>query len=179
MNQLDAAELQRRAARIRCLFLDIDGVLTDCKLYLGPDGLELKAVDVKDGLGIKLAMKAGIEVAIISGRPSPAMQRRFESLGVRHLRLSTEDKLPAFDEIRTQLGLEADQCAAMGDDLPDLPLLQRCGLALTVADAHRSALSAAHWVSTRRGGNGAVREACDLLMDARGQSDAAGTVGAG
>lgn len=156
-----------RAAAIRCAIFDIDGVLTDCKLYLAPDGTELKAVNVRDGLGLKLLLAAGIEVAIISGRPSEAMRRRFEGLGVRHVWLDVEDKLPAYERLKQQLGIGDEHCAVMGDDVPDLPLMQRAALALTVADAHPQALAVAHWASRCRGGDGAVREACDLLLKAR------------
>lgn len=158
--------VSERAARVRCLVLDIDGVMTDCKLYLGPDGTEWKAVNVRDGLGIKLLLEAGIEVAVISGRPSTAMEKRLAFLGVRHVWLDARDKAPAFAELQQRLGLRDDECAAMGDDVPDLPLLQRVGLAMTVADAHPSALAAAHWTSRHRGGDGAIREAADLLLAA-------------
>ena len=162
------ATATERAKKIRCVIFDIDGVLTDCKLYLAPDGSELKAVNVKDGLGLKLLLKAGIEVAIISGRPSEAMRRRFEGLGVRHIWLDVEDKLPAFEALKSQLGVENDQIAVMGDDVPDVPLMKLAGLALTVADGHPRALAAAQWASRLAGGNGAVREACDFLLRAQG-----------
>jgi 3-deoxy-D-manno-octulosonate 8-phosphate phosphatase (KDO 8-P phosphatase) len=165
---LEEAQVHERAARIRCVFLDIDGVMTDCKLYLGPDGTELKAVNVKDGLGIKYLLRNGIEVAVISGRPSDAMQRRLEHLGLTHIYLATEDKLPAYEAILAQLGLTDEQCAHMGDDTPDLPLMRRVGLALTVADAHPKAMAAAHWVSRHRGGDGAIREAADMILAAQG-----------
>ena len=161
-------ELRLRAARIRCLFLDIDGVMTDCKLYLTPDGEELKAVNVRDGWGIKALMRNDVEVAVISGRPSTAMQKRLEWLGLKHIVLDTEDKLPAYERIRDSLGVSDIECAMMGDDVPDLPLLQRVGLAMTPADAHRKALAAAHFVSACRGGDGAIRDAADLLLEARG-----------
>ena len=160
--------LTDRARLIRCVVFDVDGVLTDCKLYLGPDGSEWKAVNVRDGLGLKLLLGAGIEVAIISGRPSGAMQKRFEGLGVRHVRLDVGDKLPAYEELRARLRLEDAQIAVMGDDVPDLPLMQRAGLSLTVADAHPKALAAAQWASRLPGGCGAVREACDLILRAQG-----------
>lgn len=163
--------LNERAARVRCLFLDIDGVLTDCRLWLAPDGTELKTVHVRDGLGIKFLLEAGIEVAIISGRPSEAMRLRFSQLGVRHIVLDAPDKTPDYERIRDSLGLADDECAAMGDDTPDLPLMTRVGLALTVSDAHPSARSAAHWSSQHAGGFGAVREAADLILAA--QSDSA------
>lgn len=166
----DAAEIQRRAAKIRCLFLDIDGVMTDCKLYLTPQGEELKAVNVRDGWGMKALMKYGVEVAVISGRPSAAMQKRLEWLGIRHIVLDTEVKLPAYERIRDALGLSDAQCAMVGDDVPDLPLLTRVGLAITPSDAHRKAKAAAHWVSSCKGGDGAIRDAADLILDAQGGS---------
>jgi len=156
-----------RARKIRCLFLDIDGVLTDGKLYLGPDGAEFKTNYVRDGLGIKMLLRAGVEVAVISGRPSEAMRQRLGFLGVKHIVLDNEDKLPAYEQIRDRLGLKDVDCAVMGDDVPDLPVMQRVGLAMTVADAHPTARAAAHWVSRHPGGQGAVREACDLILQAR------------
>ena len=165
--------LSERARRIRCVVLDVDGVVTDCKLYLAPDGTELKAVNVRDGLGIKLLLKAGIEVAVISGRPSLAMQKRFEFLGVRHVWLDVERKIPAYETLLARLGLEDGEMAVMGDDVPDLPLMRRAGLALTVADAHPKALAAAHWASRLAGGNGAVREAADLILRAQGKDETA------
>ncbi len=160
--------LTERARDIRCMVFDVDGVMTDCKLYLGPDGSEWKAVNVRDGLGLKLLMQAGIEVAVISGRPSAAMQTRLEYLGVRHVWLDVEEKIPAWDALLAKLNLKDEQLAMMGDDVPDLPLMQRAGLALTVADAHPRVLAAAQWASRLGGGNGAVREAADLILAAQG-----------
>ena len=162
--------LSERAKIVRCVVFDVDGVLTDGKLYLGPDGAEWKTVSVRDGLGLKLLMQAGIEVAVISGRPSPAMQQRFESLGVRHVWLHAEEKIPAFESLQAKLGLKDQEMAVMGDDVPDLPLMRRAGLALTVADAHPEALAAAHWTSRLGGGAGAVREAADLILRAQGKT---------
>ena len=167
--RLSLATVKKRAKKIRCVFLDIDGVMTDCKLYLAADGSELKAVNVKDGLGMKLLMRHGIEVAVISGRPSEAMQKRLEFLGIRHIYLNTEDKLPAYEAILKKLKITDEQCAHMGDDTPDLPLFKRVGLALAVADAHPKALAAAHWKSKNIGGNGAIREAADLILEAQGK----------
>lgn len=161
---------RKRAAKLRCLFLDIDGVLTDGKLYLGPDGAEFKTSYVRDGLGIKRLLAAGVQVAVISGRPSEAMQRRLEFLGVTEVVLDHEDKLPVYERIRARLGLKDEQCAVMGDDVPDLPVMRRVALAMTVADAHPTALKAAHWVSRYPGGQGAVREACDLILAAQGKA---------
>jgi 3-deoxy-D-manno-octulosonate 8-phosphate phosphatase (KDO 8-P phosphatase) len=158
-----------RARAIRCVIFDIDGVMTDCKLYLTHDGEEIKAVNVRDGLGLKLLMKHGIEVAVISGRPSTAMQKRLEYLGVPHIWLSTEDKLPAYEALKAKLGLTDAQMAHMGDDTPDLPLFRVAGLALAPADAHRKARAEAHWISEARGGDGAVREAADFILAAQGK----------
>lgn len=169
MARLTLDEVQRRAIEIRCLFLDIDGVLTDGKLYIGPNGEETKTNFVRDGYGIKLALKQGLQIAVISGRPSEAMRQRLTWLGVRHIALDTEDKEPAYLRMCQEMGLSDAQCAHLGDDVPDLPLMRRTGLALSVADAHDSALQAAHWVSRYNGGQGAVREAVDLLLAAQGR----------
>lgn len=169
MSKLTLAAVKKRAKKIRCVFLDIDGVMTDCKLYLAADGTELKAVNVKDGLGMKMLMNAGIEVAVISGRPSEAMQKRLESLGIRHIYLNTENKIPAYEAIQKKLKLTDEQCAHMGDDTPDLPLFLRVGLAIAVADAHPKAVAKAHWKTRNIGGNGAIREAADLILDAQGK----------
>ena len=157
--------LSERIHDIRCMVFDVDGVMTDCKLYLAPDGTELKAVHVRDGLGLKLLMQAGIEVAVISGRPSAAMQARFEYLGIHHVWLNVDEKIPAWDALKARLNLRDEQMAMMGDDTPDLPLMQRAGLALTVADAHPKVLAVAHWASRLTGGHGAVRDAADLVLN--------------
>ncbi|HEY0916790.1 MAG TPA: HAD-IIIA family hydrolase [Solimonas sp.] len=168
MSALSSAEIQQRAAKIRCVFLDIDGVLTDGKLYIGPNSEETKTNYVRDGFGIKLALKLGLQVAVISGRPSESMRRRLEWLGVKHIALDTEDKEPAYLRMCAEMGLTDEQCAHVGDDVPDVPLLKRVGLACTVADAHPKALVAAHWTSRYNGGHGAVREAIDLVLEAQG-----------
>jgi len=170
MTLLDLEAVTRRAARIRCLFLDIDGVMTDCRLYLGPDGFEIKAVHVRDGYGMKQLLKNGVELAVISGRPSEAMRARMAFLGIRHVYLDTEDKLPAYEAIRDRLGLTDEECAHMGDDVPDLPLLERVGLAMCVADAHPRVTDVCHWQSRHLGGNGAIREAADLILEARSKA---------
>ncbi|TJY65140.1 HAD-IIIA family hydrolase [Sinimarinibacterium sp. CAU 1509] len=167
MTRPDEAQIHERAQAIRCVFLDIDGVLTDGKLYIGPNGEETKTNYVRDGYGIKLALKQGLHIAVISGRPSESMRQRLQWLGIDHIALDTEDKEPAYLRIRTELGLTDAECAHIGDDVPDLPLLRRVGLAMTVADAHPSALECAHWVSRYSGGHGAVREAIDLILAAQ------------
>lgn len=160
---------ESRAKNIRCVIFDIDGVMTDCKLYLTHDGEEIKAVNVRDGLGLKLLMKNGIDVAVISGRPSAAMQKRLEYLGVPHIWLATEDKLPAYETLKAKLGLSDAQMAHMGDDTPDLALFAHVGLALAPGDAHLKAKAAAHWISASNGGDGAVREAVDFILAAQGK----------
>jgi 3-deoxy-D-manno-octulosonate 8-phosphate phosphatase (KDO 8-P phosphatase) len=163
-------EVRRRAARIRCLFLDIDGVMTDGKLYIGPRFEETKTNFVRDGWGIRQWIKRGLQVAVISGRPSDAMRQRLQFLGVQHIVLDREDKLPAYEQLCATMGLDDAECAHVGDDVPDLPLVHRVGLACAPADAHDRALAAAHWVSRYPGGHGAVRDVIDLLLDARESS---------
>jgi len=156
-----------RARRIRLLVLDVDGVLTDGRLYLSDSGEEFKVFHVRDGSGIVAVRRAGIEVAIISGRDCGAVVRRAAELGIRHVRQGVADKGAELDGLLGELGFTADETACVGDDTPDAPLLQRAGLAIGVADAHPALLAAAHWVTRAKGGRGAVREVCDLLLSAR------------
>jgi 3-deoxy-D-manno-octulosonate 8-phosphate phosphatase (KDO 8-P phosphatase) len=168
-------DLSERLAAVRCVIFDIDGVMTDCKLYLSEvDGElhELKAVNVRDGLGIKRLLKTGIEVAVISGRPSLAMEKRMAFLGVKHVWLNTEDKLPAYETLKARLGLEDRHMAMMGDDLPDVPLFQKVGLATCPKDAHVSVRRYVHWASEFNGGNGAIRELSDVLLQSQSQKQA-------
>jgi 3-deoxy-D-manno-octulosonate 8-phosphate phosphatase (KDO 8-P phosphatase) len=156
-----------RARRIRLLVLDVDGVLTDGRLYLSASGEEFKVFHVRDGSGIVALRRAGVEVAIISGRDCAAVVRRAGELGIRHVRQGVADKGEALDALLAELGLAAPEAACVGDDTPDAPMLQRAGLAIGVADAHPALLAAAHWVTKSAGGCGAVREVCDLLLSAR------------
>ena len=151
-----------RAPAVELLVLDVDGVLTDGRLYLGARGEALKAFHVRDGHGIKLLREKGIEVAVISGRRSAAVARRCRELGVRHLRQGVRDKRAALDELCAALALSLRSCAAVGDDTPDVPLLRAVGLAFAVADAHPQARAAAHHVTRLAGGCGAVREGVRL-----------------
>ena len=161
------------AARVRLLVLDVDGVLTDGRLYYGARGETLKVFHVRDGLGLKRLAAAGVTVAVISGRESGMTGRRCRELGIPHLFQGVEDKLPVFLRLRKRLGLAAHACACVGDDVPDVPLMREVGLAFAVADAHPQALGAAHVVTRLPGGNGAVREVCDYLLQARGRTFAA------
>ena len=154
-------------AGIRLLVLDVDGVLTDGRLWFGADGEVLKVFHVRDGAGLKALQQAGIEVAIISGRRSVAVERRCAELGIRHLRQGREDKAAALRELLTEVGCRGEATACVVDDTPDLPLMALVGLPIAVADAHADVRAAARHVTRARGGMGAVREVCDLLLEAR------------
>jgi len=156
-----------KAARVRLAVFDVDGVMTDGRLYLGPDGTEMKIVHVHDGLGLQRLQAAGVTAAAVSKRRSPAMAERFEQLGLTHVHLGAEDKREAFEELLEGLAVAPEETAVMGDDLPDLPLMRRAGLALAVANAVPTVREQADWVSTKTGGDGAVREACELIIAAR------------
>lgn len=167
------SNLQARARQIKLLLLDVDGVLTDGKLYFTNSGEEFKAFCTLDGLGIKLLQASGVRVGIITGRNSQVVAQRARHLGVEFLVQGREDKWVALEEILKLEPLPLEQIAFMGDDWPDLPVMTRVGLALTVPNAHPSVSQRAHWCSQRVGGEGAVREACDLLMQAQGNFDRA------
>ena len=156
-----------RARRIRLLVLDVDGVLTDGRLYLSATGEELKVFHVRDGSGLVAAQRAGIVVAIISGRDSPAVTRRAAELGIRHVRQGVSDKGAELDRLLAELAATPAELACVGDDTPDLPMLRRAGLAVAVADAHPALREAAHWITPSKGGQGAVRDVCDLLLSTR------------
>ena len=163
----DLKTFTRRAAGIRLLVLDVDGVLTDGRIHIGGDGVEHKVFHVRDGHGIKAAMAAGIDVAVISGRASKAVEVRMRELGIQHFHLGRAEKLPALQELAASLQVELADIACIGDDTPDLPLIRAAGIGVAVADAHPDLLDAADWVTRLTGGTGAVREICDLLIDAR------------
>jgi 3-deoxy-D-manno-octulosonate 8-phosphate phosphatase (KDO 8-P phosphatase) len=158
-----------RAQPVRVVFFDVDGVLTDGGLHYSETGETLKRFHTLDGHGLKLLQKAGITPAVITGRDSAALRLRLSALGVVHARFGTENKRPAAEEILAELGLEWHQAAAMGDDWPDLPMLRRSALAVAPANAHIEVAACAHVVTQARGGEGAVRELCDLLLVATGR----------
>ena len=162
------AQLLLRAQEVRVAFFDVDGVLTDGGLLFSGEGEVLKRFHTLDGHGLKLLQKAGITPAVVTGRDSPALRLRLRNLGVMHARFGTEDKVPAAAAILGELGLQWHQAAAMGDDWPDLPVLRRCAFACAPANAHEEVLAVADWVTPRRGGDGAVRQLCELLRAARG-----------
>jgi 3-deoxy-D-manno-octulosonate 8-phosphate phosphatase (KDO 8-P phosphatase) len=156
-----------RASRIRLLVLDVDGVLTDGGLFCGASGEETKRFHVHDGLALVAARKAGLQVAVLSSRASAAVTRRLTELGVSEVHQGVADKAGALEALCERLGLRAAEVAMMGDDLPDLPAMRWVGLALAPANAVAEVKRAAHWVARRRGGDGAVREAVELLLKAR------------
>ncbi len=166
-----SAELDRQARGIRLLTCDVDGVLTDGRIFVADDGRELKAFSVLDGVGLKMLMRAGITVAWITGSNAPAVTHRARALGVHRILQGAEDKLSPWEALTVELGLPATACAHIGDDLPDVPVFTRCGLAVTVPHAPAVVRAKAHWVTGRDGGAGAVRELCEVILAAQGVLD--------
>ena len=163
-------DLSARLAQITLIGFDVDGVFTDGRFYLADDGTESKAFHTQDGYGIRSLLRAGVEVAIISGRRSEAVSRRMQELDVRHVVLGSKDKTGDFADIRERLGLEAAHTAFAGDDLPDLPLLEAVGISFAVANAVDAVQAKADYTTSRSGGAGAVREICDLILRARAET---------
>jgi 3-deoxy-D-manno-octulosonate 8-phosphate phosphatase (KDO 8-P phosphatase) len=162
-----------KAAQIVLMGFDVDGVLTDGTLYFSSQGDEMKAFSSLDGHGLKMLQRAGVEVAIISGRSSRALELRANNLGVKELHMGVEDKRALLIGLATQRGIGLVQAGYMGDDVVDLPVLRACGFSATVADAHGEVVSRVDYVATRGGGRGAVREVCDLILRAQGKWDEA------
>jgi 3-deoxy-D-manno-octulosonate 8-phosphate phosphatase (KDO 8-P phosphatase) len=165
-------DLLARAARVRLACFDVDGTLTDGRLYIDADGRESKAFHVLDGLGLRLLEDNGITVALVTARTGAAVQARARDLRLTHVHVGVADKAACLRELCTQLGLAPDQVAHMGDDLPDLPALALAGLAAAPANAHAWIAERVHWQSRARGGEGAVRELCDLILESQGRRDA-------
>ena len=155
------------AAAIRLAVFDVDGVFTDGRIWIGSDGVEYKSFSVRDGYGVKALLAAGIEVAIISGRDSPAVNQRMGELGVTRVVQGREDKGVALQQLLRETGVPAAETAYLGDDTPDVAAMRLVGLPCAVADAHPDALAASAWVSRHPGGHGAVREFCEMLLGAR------------
>jgi 3-deoxy-D-manno-octulosonate 8-phosphate phosphatase (KDO 8-P phosphatase) len=164
---VDRNELLRRAAAVRLAVFDCDGVFTDGRLFIGDDGAEYKAFHVHDGHGIRRLLAAGIVVAVISGRESSAVRRRMTDLGVEHLFERVADKATVLRELQAELGIDGAATACIGDDLPDRAMMTTAGLAIAVNNAVHELDEVAHWRTDARGGDGAVREVCDLLLAAR------------
>jgi 3-deoxy-D-manno-octulosonate 8-phosphate phosphatase (KDO 8-P phosphatase) len=160
-------DLRTAAARTRLLVLDVDGVLTDGRLHYDADGRESKSFHVRDGYGIQQVLAAGVAVAVISGRRSPAAAARLAELRVPHVFLGRNDKRRVLDELLAELQIPLAAVACVGDDVIDLEIMAPAGLGITVPDAHPDVLRAADWVTASGGGRGAVREVCDLLLASR------------
>ncbi len=156
---------------IRLVAFDVDGVFTDGRFYLSNDGVESKAFSTQDGYGIRRLLDAGVAVAVISGRKSAAVQQRMIELGVRHVVQGCTDKIAAFDAITAELNITDAECAYVGDDIPDLPLLKKAGTSIAVANAVADLHRECDYVTQARGGFGAVREVCDMILAARQQDD--------
>jgi len=163
---MDSA-LRERAAKVELLILDVDGVMTDSKLYLDHAGNESKAFNARDGLGIKALQHCGIEVAVITGRVSKPVAQRAAELGIKHVYQGQERKLAAFLDLLEKTGLDPGQTCFAGDDWIDLPVMIRAGLAVAVADAEARVKAHAHWITQNKGGDGAVREVCNLILAAQ------------
>ena len=166
------SQLVDRLRRVRLLALDVDGVLTDGRLYFQADGVEIKAFHTHDGHGIKLAQRAGIVVALITGRDSPMVSQRAAALGIKHVFQGAEKKLVVLRELCARLGLDLEQAAYCGDDMPDVAPIRRAGVGISVPGAPAYIRKHADWVTESPGGHGAVREICDTLLQAQGHWDA-------
>jgi len=159
-----------RPSDVRLVVFDVDGVFTDGRFYLSDDGVETKAFNTQDGFGIRQLLDAGIEVAVISGRNSGAVTIRMQELGVRHVIQGCRDKVTAFRELATSLGISDMQSVFVGDDIPDLPLLEEVGFAIAVANAVAEVRAACDMTTSAAGGFGAVREVCELVLETRGRA---------
>lgn len=164
-------EIIRKAKKLKLLILDVDGVLTDGRLFFDDNGKEYKCFHARDGHGIKLLRETGVEVAIISGRKSNSVSLRMKSLGVEYVYQGHENKIVAFKEIIHKMSLAPEQVAHVGDDLLDLPIMTRVGLSIAVNDANKTVKDYADWSTETVGGLGAVREVCDFIMQSQGTYD--------
>lgn len=158
---------EHRLKNIKMLILDIDGVLTDGRIYLLPDGNEVKVFNTLDGHGIKMLQRAGVEVAVISGRSSSAAEHRMQQLGVQHYYSGVTNKIAAFKELLKKTHITAEECAYVGDDLPDLPIMNEVGFCAAPPNACEAVLHSAHFITRKGGGEGAVREICDFIIAAQ------------
>ena len=172
MNENYPSTVIKAAQKIKLILLDVDGVLTDGRLYYGNNGEELKAFDIQDGLGIKLLQKGDIEVGIITGRSSKLLTRRTEELGIELVVQGREDKLTALNEILEGRAIDLGEIAFIGDDLPDLAVIRRVGLGITPANGNHLVASQALWQTKKGGGQGAVREVAELILNAQGKLEA-------
>jgi len=170
-SQTQVEDVTARAQRIKLLLMDCDGVLTDGRLWLTADGDEQKAFHARDGQGISLLHHAGLHTGIITGRRSSAVERRAQDVKISYVRQYAKDKIKALAEILAEAGVTTDECAYIGDDVGDIPVMHRVALAVAVADAVAETKQAAHYITALKGGQGAVREVCDLILKAQGRWD--------
>ncbi len=166
-------ELKRRAEKVKMIILDVDGVMTDGRVYINSEGVESKGFDIRDGFGIIMAGRAGIEFAIITGLMSPIVEHRARQVGIEEIHQGFVDKVDVMNDILKRHNLDSGEAAYMGDDLFDLPVLRKVGLAAAPSDAHPDVLTEVNWVSSRSGGRGAVRELIDFILRARGELESA------
>ncbi|MDO1510791.1 MULTISPECIES: HAD family hydrolase [unclassified Neisseria] len=166
-------EIQSRAARIKLLIMDVDGVLTDGHIYIRDNGEEIKPFHTLDGHGLKMLQASSVQTAIITGRDAPSVGIRVKQLGINHYYKGIHDKRAAYADLRAKAGVEEHECAFIGDDVVDLPVMVRCGLPVAVPEAHWFALQHAAYVTRKSAGKGAVRELCDLIMQAQGTLESA------
>lgn len=159
------------AKTIKLVIFDVDGVLTDGSLFFGDDGQEYKAFYSRDGLGMKLLQRTGVEIGIITARTSDVVVHRMDNLGIEHVYQGRLDKIAAFDELLDKLAMSPERTAYVGDDIVDLPVMKRVALAIAVQDAHPVVKKHAHWITSHVGGRGAARDVCELIMDAQGTLD--------
>lgn len=171
-NKTVTDDVLARAKKIKVMIFDVDGVMTDGGLTIGDDGQEYKTFNSHDGLGLKMLKKSGVEMAIITGRTSKVVTTRAETTGIVHFYQGVENKLEAYNDLIKKLGVSPEETAFMGDDIVDVPPMLRCGLAVSVPAAFDSVKERAHYVTTRQAGKGAVREICELIMQAQGTFDA-------
>jgi len=172
MNENYPSSVLKAAQKIKLLLLDVDGVLTDGRLYYGNSGEELKAFDIQDGLGIKLLQRGGIKVGIVTGRTSSLLKRRAQELDIQPLIQGREDKLTALNELLEDMDITLEEIAFVGDDLPDLAVLRRVGLGITPANGNHILASQALWQTKKSGGNGAVREVAELILTVQDKMEA-------
>ncbi|MBD3669391.1 MAG: 3-deoxy-manno-octulosonate-8-phosphatase KdsC [Gammaproteobacteria bacterium] len=164
-------DIQDKARQVKLVIFDVDGVLTDGSLFIGDDGEEYKAFNSKDGHGMKMLQSTGVEIGIITGRTSNVVEHRMESLGIKYVYQGRLEKLPAFEDLCQRAGVRPEQVAYVGDDVVDLPILVRAGLAIAVNDAHDLVKQHSHWHTPHDGGRGAARDVCELIMRAQGHLD--------
>jgi 3-deoxy-D-manno-octulosonate 8-phosphate phosphatase (KDO 8-P phosphatase) len=158
----------QKLSQISMVIFDVDGVLTDNTVYIGPDGFEQKRFNIADGLGIHMAQKYGLKIIFLSGRKSPATTSRAQELGITDIYQDSTNKLECYDAIKSKYSIDDEQIVYVGNDLIDLPIMKRCGLAVAVPDSPQSVLRTAHYVTQKAGGFGAAREILDMILDARG-----------